>query len=195
MKYLIWATSLFVLFLLFLFPAVMALTIDIIPYSNQPGYDSNIRLSVYKQHDFKQYFVSQDDRLTAIGTSIRNPNLKNKKNIILRVFDEGDNFIRSSELSGVNIEDGDFVKFVFEPILESKGKSYYFILSSPDAGQEETIEVFIINPNESILNYEYLGERFSGGVPLVTFHKPENKLFVIKKIYSSWFSKFRFLGF
>ena len=42
---------------------------------------------------------------------------------------------------------------------------------------------------ENILEYTYDEKVYPGGLPLVTFHKPESRWEVTKKIYSSWLSK------
>ena len=194
MKKMIWLTTLSILFLLFIVPGILASALDMIPANDQPGYDSNKRLSIYGEKEILQKFVSRDKNLTAIGTSIRNPNLKNQKEIILNLYDKDKNLIRSSILSGKNIEDGDFVKFVFQFVPDSSGKEYSFTLSSLDAGPGETIEVFIIEPTVDIIDYFYAEETHPGGIPMVTFHKPNSKWEIVKMVYSNWLSRLLSLG-
>lgn len=190
MKKMIWLTTLLVLFLVFIVPGILALALDMIPASDQPGYNSNQRLSIYGKREVSQKFISQEASLTAIGTSIRNPNLKNKKEIIFNLYDEKKSLVRTSILNGQNVPDGAFVKFVFQPIPDSLRKSYLFTIASPEAGPEETIEVFYIDsPTESILEYTYDEKTYLGGFPLVTFHKPESKWEIVKSVYSSWLSR------
>lgn len=190
MKKMIWLTSLFVIFLAFIVPGILALTLDIIPSSDQPGYNSNQRLSIYGERTVSQKFVSRDKNLVAIGTSIRNPNLKNKKEIILSLYDENKKLVRSSTLNGQNFQDGDFVKFVFPEISDSEGKIYTFTISSPLAGPEETVEVFYFGgATENILEYTYDEKSYPGGLPIVTFHKPDSKFEVVGKIYTNLFSR------
>ncbi len=190
MKKMIWFTSLSILFLVFVMPAVMALALDIIPSGEQPGYNSNQRLSIYGKRGVTQKFVSKEKNLTAIGTSIRNPNLKNKKEINLNLYDENGSLIRSGILNGQNVEDGAFVKFIFPPISDSKDKTYSFTILSPEAGSEETIEVFYNNfETQGILEFTYDEEVYPGGLPIVTFHKPDSKLEVVREVYSNLFSR------
>lgn len=193
MKKLIWITSILILFTVFVFPGLMALFLDMIPASDQPGYDEAIMVSIYGKRTFKQEFVSKESNLVAVATSIRNFNLKNEKDIILDLFDQEGNLIRTSVLNGKNIEDGDFVKFVFDVVPDSKDKKYSFELSSPTAGQGEVINVFIIEPTDTVLSYVYDKEEddevHPGGVPMVTFHKPNSKLEIVKGVYSNWLSK------
>jgi hypothetical protein len=166
-----------------------------IPAGDQPGYNSDQRISIYGTRGLSQKFVSKEKNLVAIGTSIRNPNLKNKKEILFNLYDDKGVLIRISLLNGLNIQDGAFVKFVFEPIADSSNKTYVFTIDSPEAGPEETIETFYINkPTDSIIEFIYDKKTHPGGIPLVTFHKPESKLEVIMKVYSSLFSRLQFLG-
>jgi hypothetical protein len=190
MKKMIWLTTFSVLFSLFVVPAVLAVTLKMTPAGDQPGYNSDQRLSVYGKRGVSQKFVSKEKNFTAIGTSIRNPNLKNKKEIILSLYDESRKLIRTSALNGQNVQDGDFIKFLFEPIPDSLNKTYLFTIFSPEVGPEETIEVFYTtSPTDGILEYTYDEMTYPGGIPIVTFHRPENKWETVKKIYASWFSR------
>lgn len=195
MKKMVWFTCITIFLLIFILPGLMASLIDMVPASDQPGYGGSKRVSIYGERDFTQHFVSKDKNLVALATSIKNPNLKNKKEIFFNLFDENDNLLRSTSLNGMNIGDGDFVKFVFDKISDSKDIKYYFTLTSPDAGQEEIIEVFLIEPTNEVLTYTYDEETRLGGIPLVTFHKPESKWKIVKDVYVNWFSKLLPLGF
>ncbi len=190
MKIMIWLTTLFILILVLIVPGVLALAIDMTPNGDQPGYNSNQRLSIYGVREVSQKFVSKEKNLTAIGTSIRNPNLKNKKPIILNLYNQNRELIRTSILNGQNLQDGDFIKFVFLVVPDSVNKTYTFTISTPLAGPEETIEVFYFNsPTENIIEYTYDENTYPGGLPIVTFHKPENKWEVVKDVYSNLFSR------
>lgn len=189
MKKLIAFTTTFIIFFVFVVPAILAYLIDMTPHSEQPGYDGSARVSVYGKFDFKQEFISKEKNLTAIGTSIKNPNLKNIKQIDFNIFDQDNNLLRTVSIFGTNIEDGDFVKFVFEKIPDSENKKYFFTISSPTAGAGEIIEVFIIKPTSEILSFTYNKETKEGGAPLVTFHKPDSRFDTVKRVYSSWLSR------
>lgn len=190
--------SLFTIFtilaLLLVAPVLMTSLIKMIPANDQPGYGNMGRVSVYGIRAFTQTFVSKQKNLTAIGTTIKNPNLNNKKDINFNLYDENNNLIRTIKLNGFNIGDGDFVKIVFDPIPDSSQKKYYFNLSSPDAKQDEIIEVFLTSPTNEILSYTYDEETHIGGAPIVTFHKPDSRLETIKLVYLNIFSKFLLLN-
>ena len=168
----------------------LALGIKLVPGEEQPGYNPAQRLSIYGIRYVTQKFISGEANLSAIATSIRNPNLKNKKDIILTLYDGKMNVMRTSVISGQNVEDGNFVKFIFDPIQDSKGKTYTFTLTSPDAGPEETIEVFYgQNMPGWIEQYGYDKNTYQGGLPIVLYFKPVSKAAVIKDIYSNLFSR------
>lgn len=190
MKKLIWFTATLILFMLFLAPAILAFGIKLVPGEDQPGYNSNQRLSIYRDRVITQKFVSKDSNLSAIGTSIRNPNLKNKKDIILTLFNEKTETVRTSVINGQNVEDGNFIKFIFDPIPDSENTTYFFTLASPEAGPEETIEVFYTQtmPNW-IEQYSYDNKDYLGGLPIVLYFKPVSKISVVKSIYSNLFSR------
>jgi len=188
-KKMIWFTTISILFVLFIVPGIMASAIKMIPAGDQPGYGPR-RLSIYGIGELSQKFISKEKNLTAIGTTVKNPNLKNKKEVILNLFDENHNLLRKSVLNGFNIGDGDFVKFVFEVVPDSLDKEYSFTLSSPTAAADEIIEVFLIDgPANGIIEYTFGEETHEGGIPLVTFHKPDSQWEVIRGVYSNWLSK------
>lgn len=182
-------TILIILFILFVVPATLASLIKMTPANDQPGYGNMGTLSIYGKRDFTQFFVSKNKNLVAIGTTIKNPNLRNKKDISFSLYDMDDNIVRSTTLNGFNIGDGDFVKIVFEPIADSENKKYYFVLSSPDAKQDEIIELFITAQTSEILEYIYDEEKHIGGAPIVTFHRPDSRLETIKLVYLNLLSK------
>jgi len=182
-------TTTTILFLLFILPAFMASLLKMIPASDQPGYGDMGRISIYGIREFSQTFVSKNKNLVAIGTTIKNPNLKNKKDIIFNLYDENNNLIRTTKLNGFNIGDGDFVKIIFDVVPDSLGNKYYFRLSSPDAGDEEILELFLIGPIDTVLDYSYDDETKLGGIPMVTFHKPDSRWETVKLVYLNLFSK------
>lgn len=188
MKKLIILTTSFVFLLVFVLPFVAALFIKIIPGSDQPGYFE--RRAIYGPITVSQEFVSENENLTAIGTSLGNPNLKNKNSIILVLFDSSGREIRTSMLNGFNVGDGAFVKFTFEPIADSLGKRYTFTLSSHDAGAEQVINFFVSTTKSSSVGPAVYGkEVLANGLPIVTYFKPASHLAVVRQIFISWLSR------
>jgi len=188
MRKLVFFTTTIILFLVFLAPAVLATGIKLISGNDQPSYSQT--LGVYGDTDITQKFVSQVDNLSAVGTSIKNPNLLNRKDIIFTLYDENMKLVRTVTINGLNIEDGSFFKFVFDPIANSKNKIYFFNLKSPAAGPGNLIEVFLSqNPPTWIVEYNYDQKTYSGGIPIVIFSKPTSKLETVKEVYSNLFSR------
>ncbi|MBP9758708.1 hypothetical protein KBD45_03360 [Candidatus Dojkabacteria bacterium] len=182
-------TIIVILALLFGVPTLMASLIKMVPAKDQPGYGQMGRVSVYGDRTFTQYFVSTDKNLTSVATTIKNPNLNNKKDIYFNLYTMDNVLVRSVVMNGFNIGDGDFVKIIFQPIPDSIDKKYYFTLSSPSAGEEEIIELFITAQTSEILEYTYDEETKEGGAPIVTFHTPDSRLETVKSVYSNLFSK------
>lgn len=191
MKKMIWLTIIFVLGLVLAIPTILSMGLKMIPINTQPGFNNDIRASIYRDRVFVQKFTAKENNLTAIGMSIRNPNLKNKKDIVFNLINLDGSIIRGVTINGMNLEDGSFTKFVFEPISDSAGKEYLFTISTPAAGPEETIELFIIGTDEAsgIAEYSYMGESFPGGTSIVQYVKPKSKLTTIKEVYSNLISR------
>lgn len=194
MKKLIWITSLTVLFVVFILPGFLALGIRTLPANVQPPLHGT--KDVYGLFTVTQEFASLEPRLTGIGMSIKNPNLKNKKEVLVSLYAENGDTLRRVTLSGANIEDGGFVKFMFDPIPDSKDQKYILTIDCPSAGPEEVLPVYYTEETPSWVGKMTHDEKeVSGGLSMVTFHKPENKIKVIKEIYLNWFSRFLPLGF
>lgn len=191
MKKMIWLTVAFVLGLVFLVPVVLSMALKMIPINTQPGFNYDVRTSIYRDRVFVQKFTAKENNLTAIGMSIRNPNLKNKAEIYFNLMNLDGSIIRGVSINGMNLEDGSFTKFVFDPIPDSLGKEYLFTISTPAAGPEETIELFVIGTDEAsgIVEYSYMGEASPGGTSIVQYVKPVNKITTVKEVYTSLISK------
>lgn len=190
MKKFVYLTTAFVLFLIFILPAILLVPVKMTPFNNQPGYSRDERRSIYNGHTISQEFTAQTDNLMAIALSIGNPNLKNKKAVNLKLYDEGGNLLRTSVLNGLNIEDGDYIKFIFPVIPDSKGKLYEFVIDSPDAGPEEVLYVF---PTVSVPSWvgrmAYRDEKYNGGLSFVTYSQVTSKLGLIKEVYGDWIGR------
>jgi hypothetical protein len=188
-------TTYIVLFILFVFPAIMTSFVKLIPNGPQPGYDGANRVSIYGDKIYEQKFVSDVDNLTAIGASIKNPNLKNKSKVNFQIKDENENILREVVLNGFNIDDGSYIRINFEPIQNSKDRSFKFVISSINANVDEVLELFIIEPNSVITKYIYNNEEKEGGTPIVLYSKSKGVLNNIYTVYSNLLSKLLLLYF
>ncbi len=188
MKKIIWITSIFILGMVFVLPAILALGIRVIPSDVQPSL--NKTKDVYGLFTVTQEFTSLRPNMTSIGLSIKNPNLKNRKDVTLPLYNESGEIIRTSTLNGLNIDDGAFVKFTFDPITDSLNKKYSFTISAPFAGPEDLLALYCTDNKPSWIGQLIFDkEKVAGGLSMVTFHKPLSKAEVIKEIYSNLFSR------
>jgi len=187
-KNMIWLTIITVLFSVFILPGIFALGIRYIPYDIQPPLE-RVK-NIYGKYTIFQEFTSQDAQLTGIAMTIKNPNLKNKKDFFLDLYNDQGEMLREIKFNGANVEDGSYIKFLFDPIADSIGKKYNLVLSNPSGDEEEVLGIYYtLNKPAWIGKMTFNLEEQEGGISLVTFHKPQSKLGVIKTIYSNWLSR------
>src|SRR5260221_2368643 len=117
-------TTVVVILLILIIPGVLAVGIINIPDRYQPSLDQVQK--IYSSVVLSQSFLSKRENLSIIGVSIKNPNLENKKDIFLSVYDTSNNLLAKSVVSGKSIPDGEFIKFKFVPINNSKDKLFTF---------------------------------------------------------------------
>lgn len=190
MKKLIVLTTSLVILIVFVVPFIAGLLIKMIPGADQPAFDFNNKRGLYGDLRVSQEFTSTDANLTAIGTSLGNPNLKNKKEIVFDLMDISGNLVREVKVNGANVPDGAFFRFVFDPVQDSKGVRYFFTISTPSAGPEELINVFFAEQKTDwIGSGRYNKEINDNGLPIVTYFKPKSRMEVAKEIYLSWLGR------
>lgn len=134
-----------------LLPGFLSLGIKVIPGKPQPSLGATEH--IYSTSVVAEVFTAQSDGLGGIGTSLKNPNLQNKQNVVISLFDENGQLLRESIVNGASIPDGDFVKFLFKPVENSKDRNFVFVLSSIWSTEDDATEVFYSNDptNESKL--------------------------------------------
>lgn len=190
MKKLIVLSTSLVLFLVFVVPFCAALFIKLIPNVDQPGFDFNNKRGIYGLLYVTQSFTSTDNNLAAIGTSLGNPNLMNKKEIIFDLTDLKGNLVRQVKINGMNVPDGSFFKFNFDPIADSKDKKYVFTISSPYAGPEDLVNIFFSSEKSLWIGPATFDKEINeNGMPIVAYFKPQSHLKVAKDIYLSWLGR------
>lgn len=186
-------TTLLIIGLVLVLPAILTVGIKFIPENIQPSLDKSQR--IYNQGEITQPFKAQEDRLAAIGVSLRNPSLANKKDITLELSQLDGTVIRQVRHNGRFIADGKFVRFAFPPIAQSKNQQYQFHLLAPTAKRDEALEVFLTNDSQ------YAGAQIieegklkvlleaTPAAAFVVFHQPESILVLIGSIYSDWWNR------
>lgn len=187
-------TTLLIIGLMLVWPAILTVGIRFIPENVQPSLDKSQK--IYNQGEITQPFKVQEDRLAAIGVSLRNPSLANKKDVTLELSQPDGTVIRQVSLNGRFIADGKFVRFSFPPVAKSKGSQYQFRLSAPTTQKDEALEVFLTNDSgyadAQIIEEGKLvtKQEATPAAAFVVFHQPESIPWLIDTIYSQWWSRF-----
>lgn len=187
-------TIITIIFIVFIFPAILSFAIINIPNNDQPSLDKTQK--IYGDLIISQAFISKNTNLSVIGMSIKNPNLTNKKDIILSIY-ENNILLRSSVLNGKQIADGKFVKFKFNPIVESGNKLFLFTLAAPVTTKEEAdhnnaLEVFLTDQKSEGIYEVLISDKIipNTSIAFVSFSKPPYLTFALEVIYSKWLNKF-----
>lgn len=188
-------TTIFIIFLSLILPGVLSFGIRLIPQNDQPSLDRTQKL--YGDVVVSQTFISTTDHFSGIGLSIKNPNLLNKKDVILSIYDMNGNLLRTVALNGASIADGKFVKFRFAPIELSQNRQFFFTLTSPITSQEEanenrTLEVFLTNKQPANALDLIIGDKniLGTSISYVAFYNPPYPTYVLENIYLTWIKKF-----
>lgn len=186
-------TTITIIVLVFILPAILSFGVRILPQNDQPSLDKTQK--IYENLIVSQSFISKTKNLSAVGVSLKNPNLSNKKDIVLSVYGEDGTLIRSITLNGKNIADGKFVKFKFNSIADSKNKQFIFTLTAPTTTKEEAdssnaLEVFLSDQKQENISYFKIGDsEVLGNVAFVSFSKPPYPTYALESIYSKWLNK------
>lgn len=162
-----------VILLLFLMPGLLALFIKYLPLNQQPGTDRSEK--IYGEIVLEQTITALENNLDAIAVSLRNFNLLNKKMLRMILFFGNHSEVRRAEVNGANINDGDLVRFSFNPISDSLSKSYLIEFSAPDSLESEAIQVFYTKDNK---------------VAYQDFYKPVSKVGFVLDIYTDFIRRF-----
>lgn len=178
--------ALIIIFSVIFLPAVLLFGIKEFSYNPQPSLDATQR--IFGDVLVSQTFISRDNNLSDIGMSIKNPNLRNKENIMLALYENGLEK-RRVVVNGRNIGDGDFVKFKFTPLGGSKDKEYVYTLSAPGVFESESLEVFHTGKSSPGFNMTVDNKTIEGSISSVSFYQPENIFSLIGKVYLEWINK------
>lgn len=180
----------FIILMLIILPIGLTFAIKLIPGGIQPPLVNTKK--IYGQYVYYQSFISPDDNLTGVGTSIKNPNFANKKELIINLYDEKNTLIRTIVLNGQNLADGNFVKILFEPVLNSKNKKFTWSALSYESTFDDALELFLTDKQPAwSLEFRVNNAISEGGVSYVTLHKPLNSTEVLNKIINGLVSRIK----
>ena len=158
----------------FSLPGLLSFGIRYLPANDQAPLGATE--SIYSDKLITGNLLSSNNNLNGVGLSFRNPNLQNKEEIILRLTNENGELLRTSQLSGRTVPDGGFVRFMFEPVAESKGVKYSFTLTSPSSSKEDALSLFL--------------SRDSASPASVVYYKPVSRMALLRDIYTLWIGRF-----
>jgi len=131
--------------------------------------------SVYQNEVLSMNFKTGSRSLTGVGVGIKNPDLRNKKDIFLAVYALDGSLIRESVVNGNVIPDGEFIKFIFDPIPATFSGEVRFVLSAPTASSSDALQIYLARGNEE---------------PAITpLYQVDSIPGLLISIYSGWFEK------
>jgi hypothetical protein len=78
------------------------------------------------------FFVNQDG-ISSVAIQVGTYMRKNDVRLVLRITDQAGKVLRSKTFSLLKHSDNSFLKFAFDPILNSKGKTMIISVKSPDS--------------------------------------------------------------
>ena len=152
---------------------------------------------IYGQRKVGQTFVANKNNLEMIIVNLRNGRLRNQQPIYfyLQEANRPQN-LRKLEINGFNIGDPSLVKFQFEPIPDSAGKTYYFYLESPDSNVNDAVEIVyneqdIYSSGKMVLSEE---EKEADLYFIVNYY-PGNKQVLAKEMMTDWLVRLQGDGF
>lgn len=177
-----------VFFIILVLPFILSLLLTDIPNNFQPALGET--QLVYGELTLKQVFISQEDNLVGFGLSIKNPYLRNRKDLIVDVFSSNNVLLRTLKINGSSIPDGELIKLRFEPILGSKDQEFYLEISAPYATNEDSLEIFITRGLFDWGKGLYVNDDLSEyNISFITLHRPPSSLINTFQIFSKWGSK------
>ena len=95
--------------------------------------------------------------------------------------------MRTTVVNGASIEDGDFVKLIFDPVESSLNRKFKVDLFSRPTGKEDVLQPFYTQEEISwmsniVLDNGLEARELEVSLAMVTFHKPASKLALVKQI-------------
>ena len=82
--------------------------------------------------------------------------------VTLELFDQDNNLIASQKADGSKLEDNSYFSFMFDPINDSKGKTYYLKIKS-DGTEENSITAWMSNEDAYADGKFYINDQESTG--------------------------------
>lgn len=164
------------------------LFIKVVPDGFQTSLDFSEQ--IYGPFVVEQTFSVDKNYLSGLALTIRNPSA-NKSDLNFKLRDSQGQILRHKSLHGANIPDGDFVKFNFEPITDSKDRQFNLVLESVDSTQEQAFGVYMskqMSPGFEPIRVK--GEVKNGQMAILEYYGYPNKLVQIWAVLSDFSKRF-----
>lgn len=110
----------------------------------------------------KQSFIAEESKLSGIKILIATYARVNNCEVTLELFDQDNNLIASQKADGSKLEDNSYFSFMFDPINDSKGKTYYLKIKS-DGTEENSITAWMSNEDAYADGKFYINDQESTG--------------------------------
>ncbi len=130
---------------------------------------------------YKQTFISQDGNLTTLniltGTFVQ-PAL-NSCHVNFRLIDQAqpDKVLRSGVWECSSAPNGGFWSINFEPIAESKGKTFQFIIDSPDSSAHNKIALYLTKTALDGSSLEINNAPYAGSIIFQELFRPDDSAY------------------
>lgn len=130
-------------FALMLFSAILLSGCTEIPDAVQSRYSQPVG-EIYGSQTVGQTFVSHENGLSRIDVLLATYARKNTHLVTFRLKESPDaaRDIATITINAAKIKDNVFHQFKFAPIIDSKGKSYFFVLESPQSVPGDAITIW-----------------------------------------------------
>lgn len=158
-------------------PFIISLGIKYLPENPQPEIKSYAK--IYGENKFSQIIKPENNNLSAVGITFKNPNLRNKNNLHLEIKNDSGLTLVNKIVNGQVIGDGNFLRIKFPPIIDSINKNLIVNFSSENSIDNDALEISLTNNHNGM----------KPQLALATFYSPENPIFTGLDIYSDWFNK------
>lgn len=110
----------------------------------------------------KQSFVAEENKLSDIRILLATYARVNTCEITFELFDQDNNLIASQKVDGSKLKDNSYFDFRFDPISDSKGKTYYLKIKS-DGTEENSITAWMSNEDAYADGKFYINDQESTG--------------------------------
>lgn len=139
-----------------------------------------------------QSFTPLHDNLNIIMLDLRNIQIRNEEKITFTLEEkETKEEVRRIEISGANIGDPSRIRFQFDPLSDSGGRSYIFFLESPTSTPQNGVEIFYSPQDVYPQGTMWLNnQELEGDLRFTVHYFPGQKAQVLREVISAFWERF-----